>query len=558
MAIFSLGAAFGVSLLLFVIFVLILLIRDDAASHFKFFAAFPIYRAYFLLILCMWLWGANVFVFSRARLNHVFILEADPRTALSHVQIWQYASAATLFFMLSIVGYMLIITFGDEWGFHTFHTDYVHCALSIALLVVALCPFDLFCRSTRVFLFSTLLSVMIAPFRAVAFRDFFLGDQLCSLIKVLLDLNYAVCFYATESFLTHDPAPCGAVVNRSRWLIALLPFVWRLLQCLRRHRDTGDATHHMNAAKYASAILTTFTSLLATTYDSTALLVLWALCALSSSSFSLYWDLVKDWGLMQPDSPTYLLRSKLLFSPIVYYWAIATNAVMRVVWIVNISPNTFGINLSPPFLTMLVAAIEIGRRFQWNVFRLENEFLNNCGKFRAVNVVPIPFADVGGDDSTQHLRELRIGENDEDGEDGENGENGVACSGADSDQQQQQCAVSSLETTAGGCGALVDSEPTTMHAFERRMRERRASSLRKHASLFSHAGAGTGGGRRETSESESDYCHDLHGGDHRQEELTTGGSSPTLVPAKAPSHAPPPLSAAAPRAPLGRDDVLGV
>jgi hypothetical protein len=268
--------------------------------------------------------------------------------------------------------------------------------------------------------------------------------------------------------------------------------------------------------------------------------VLWALCALSSSSFSLYWDLVKDWGLLQPDSPTYLLRSKLLFSPIVYYWAIVTNAMMRVVWIVNISPNTFGINLSPPFLTMLVAAVEICRRFQWNVFRLENEFLNNCGKFRAVNVVPIPFSDVGGDDSTQHLSELYIGEKNEH-------------SGADSDEQQQQ------EVSAtGGCdgGAAVDAEPpTTLHAFERRMRERRASSLlaRTHSSFLSHSG-----GRRETSESESDYCHDMHGGDHRQDELTTGGSSPALLPAKAPLHALGVAATPLALAPLGRDDVLGV
>ena len=84
------------------------------------------------------------------------------------------------------------VLYGDEWGFHVFHTDYVHCALTIAVLVVAFCPLDLFCRSTRAFLFSTLLSIFAAPFRAVQFRDFFIGDQLCSLIKVVLDVNYAV------------------------------------------------------------------------------------------------------------------------------------------------------------------------------------------------------------------------------------------------------------------------------------------------------------------------------------------------------------------------------
>lgn len=38
----------------------------------------------------------------------------------------------------------------------------------------------------------------------------------------------------------------------------------------------------------------------------------------------------------------------------------------------------------------------IYRRFVWNFFRLENEHLNNCGKFRAVrdiSIAPIDFSD---------------------------------------------------------------------------------------------------------------------------------------------------------------------
>ena len=129
----------------------------------------------------------------------------------------------------------------------------------------------------------------------------------------------------------------------------------------------------------------------------TALLVFWAILAFASSGFSLYWDICRDWGLGDRDHMW--LRANLLHSPLVYYYAIVSNALMRVVWIVNISPMTFGINISPPFLTMLVAAVEICRRFQWNIFRVENEFLNNCGKFRAVNVVAVPVAHVGGDDA---------------------------------------------------------------------------------------------------------------------------------------------------------------
>lgn len=42
------------------------------------------------------------------------------------------------------------------------------------------------------------------------------------------------------------------------------------------------------------------------------------------------------------------------------------------------------------------------RRFVWNFFRLENEHLNNCGKFRAVRDISI--APIESSDQTQILR----------------------------------------------------------------------------------------------------------------------------------------------------------
>lgn len=46
--------------------------------------------------------------------------------------------------------------------------------------------------------------------------------------------------------------------------------------------------------------------------------------------------------------------------------------------------------------------IFILRRFVWNFFRLENEHLNNCGKFRAVRDISI--APIESSDQTQILR----------------------------------------------------------------------------------------------------------------------------------------------------------
>lgn len=47
----------------------------------------------------------------------------------------------------------------------------------------------------------------------------------------------------------------------------------------------------------------------------------------------------------------------------------------------------------------LLCPFEVFRRFMWNFFRLENEHLNNCGKFRAIrdiSVAPMDCSDQVG------------------------------------------------------------------------------------------------------------------------------------------------------------------
>ena len=39
----------------------------------------------------------------------------------------------------------------------------------------------------------------------------------------------------------------------------------------------------------------------------------------------------------------------------------------------------------------MLSLAEAIRRFQWNFFRMENEHVNNCGQFRAVKDIPLPF-----------------------------------------------------------------------------------------------------------------------------------------------------------------------
>lgn len=53
-------------------------------------------------------------------------------------------------------------------------------------------------------------------------------------------------------------------------------------------------------------------------------------------------------------------------------------------------------------MTSIVTPLEVFRRFVWNFFRLENEHLNNCGKFRAVRDISV--APIDQSDQTQIIR----------------------------------------------------------------------------------------------------------------------------------------------------------
>lgn len=84
-----------------------------------------------------------------------------------------------------------------------------------------------------------------------------------------------------------------------------------------------------------------------------------------------------------------------------YYFAIVEDLVLRFVWALSLILTEMKY-VSGDVMTSLLAPLEVFRRFVWNFFRLENEHLNNCGKFRAVRDISI--APIDSSDQTLILR----------------------------------------------------------------------------------------------------------------------------------------------------------
>ncbi|KAL6983454.1 hypothetical protein U1Q18_016840 [Sarracenia purpurea var. burkii] len=129
--------------------------------------------------------------------------------------------------------------------------------------------------------------------------------------------------------------------------------------------------------------------------------VCWKVLAVVSSAvataMNTYWDIIIDWGLLQRQSRNSGLRDKLLVShKSVYFAAMVLDVLMRFAWLQSVLKFNLH-SLRGKSVTSIVSCLEILRRGMWNFFRLENEHLNNVGKYRAFKSVPLPFNYYGED-----------------------------------------------------------------------------------------------------------------------------------------------------------------
>lgn len=76
-----------------------------------------------------------------------------------------------------------------EGLFSMHNTFYSNKWIRFVFFTRPLCPPTFPCLQFRVF---------TAPFHRVEFADFWLADQLNSLVVVLMDLEYLICFYVFE------------------------------------------------------------------------------------------------------------------------------------------------------------------------------------------------------------------------------------------------------------------------------------------------------------------------------------------------------------------------
>jgi len=387
-SVFRLGIYMGLVLAL-VCYITYVLIYYRHANFPHFSSVVIVYRAVGLIVLIMWGWAVDMFVWTRNKINYVFIFEFETRKHIRYQNIFEAAALMTLLLCLSFSAYLMGtvappgLQFMEKIPFQ-FHPFFILGSLVVVFLIQQF--------KTNFWMLRTICRILSAPLGEILYRDFFLADQLVSLAIVLSDLGFSICFLTHDAWHETDSYCADEINPWLKPLLAALPSYWRIIQCLRRYYDTKDPSNFINAGKYSCNFFVVAFSAKKVAESSNLFFILWLVAACVATIYAYVWDLTKDWSLTDP-AHKFLRKTLLYKSRGYYYFAMIGNLFLRCGWALTISPTVQEHVMNPLAFQSMIAALEIGRRSMWNLFRLENEQVSNVDRFRAVHVVVPPIVD---------------------------------------------------------------------------------------------------------------------------------------------------------------------
>lgn len=322
----------------------------------------------------------------------MFIFEFEPRTRLSFLQCFDEAATLTIIYFLDAI----IFIKSADWMSTKYITMWPTALVIFFILRLFLPIFDHW--KSRQCIINALGQVVIAPFGRVRFRDFFMGDVLTSLVKVLADLYLALCVLSQNEYYT--PAADSFCLSSSftatiKPICICAPYWFRFAQCLNRYFVTHDRVPHLpNAVKYGTAMSVTLLGTLHGTYGTLQSewsfgRIIWLVATITSTMYLIFWDLTMDWALFK--------RNRVKEYPKYWYLvALCIDVMLRYLWTFTLFPTSanpyfhqhFGVMNTTLFMAFIEIA-ELMRRAIWAIFRVENAHVSRKDAFRSYEYVPL-------------------------------------------------------------------------------------------------------------------------------------------------------------------------
>ena len=360
----------------------------------RFIGLFYLYRGPMFITLYFYLYSLNLVGWATAKIRYIDIFKfSSPSATPDPYVIFNIAGILSMMFTAFVAMLMFVVRIestGEKS--RTENSEIPERILPLLLwiitAIVLLNPFKWLIGKGRYGVVKVTMRILLAPLYQVRFGDFWFADQLNSIVVILLDLEFMLCFYSYVWPMdeNEDGKVCNKNIYGVRPLISCLPAFWRLMQCLRCYYDTRHYPHLINAGKYFTTFpvvvlfalfsvdrnRNSLTNDLLVEIKHNIYLQAWAASSFVHAVYTFVWDIYMDWGLFQSRN---LLRPKLGYSwKSLYYLAIVEDLILRFAWSLKLS---LGLHLQAQvnlFYTLL-AGLEIFRRFVWNFYRVEYEYI---------------------------------------------------------------------------------------------------------------------------------------------------------------------------------------
>ncbi|KHO01436.1 exs [Metarhizium album ARSEF 1941] len=310
-----------------------------------------LYAGYFLMLFMFSSFCINCFVWSKQKINYRFIFEFDQRSVLDWRRLAEFPS-----FFLLLFGIFIWINF-SRYG-----PDWLYIYYPVFLIVI-----------TAVIIFFP------GPALRHRSRSWFVYAH---------NIELFFCLYANK---WDDPPQCNSNHSRLLGFLMALPPIWRLLQCVRRYRDTRNVFPHLvNGGKYTMTIISTVMLSLYRIDGTNSNLALFITFSILNSIYVSIWDVFMDFSLLQADARHFALRDILALKrrwP--YYFIMVVDPVLRFAWIFY-AIFTHDLQHST-LVAFVVSFVEVLRRGMWALFRVENEHCANVAQYKASRDVPLPY-----------------------------------------------------------------------------------------------------------------------------------------------------------------------
>lgn len=377
---------------------------DNSGSDFITFM-FPIFRGTLMLYLYWFLFGVDVYVWDRYNINFRRVFDVQRQMTSSAFQIMKRAFGFLACWIV-IFSYCALSNtqfFDSALIFNKVTSMYVAPIVWLVFFMYLFFPSTrLFHYQGRMYFFHVLWEVISGPFGRLSTRQSWCMTQLLSFLIVIKDLLYTFCYLENVYEVGTIKNTCFDSLRFTEFMVVFVICTWKNIFGVNKfvylYKDRAKLSEaDFKEKRFAGirgmtkGLYMTINAIIA--YNHKQWPPIWRSIWIANTAILTVWacrdDLIDDWGFLQTKD---LLRLKLAYpKKRVYYLAMALNVVLRLSWVITLSPSILSTTLSKNVVGLATTILESFRSTVWNFFKVENDHLKYQGNFNFINSYSFPY-----------------------------------------------------------------------------------------------------------------------------------------------------------------------